>query len=76
MRIYDELTESPETLGAFLKNLPVLDAPWDIAFQRTFCEKCKTESCDSCPNEECRNNPVWWLRKDVEKTEGKDEKQE
>lgn len=37
MRIYEELTESPETLGAFLKSLPVLDAPWDTAFQKTFC---------------------------------------
>ncbi len=62
MRIYDELTASPETLGAFLKSLPVLDAPWDIAFQETFCGECKTESCDNCPNEKYRNNPDWWLK--------------
>ncbi len=62
MRIYDELTKSPETLGAFLKSLPVLDAPWDTAFQKTYCGECKTESCDNCPNEKYRNNPEWWLK--------------
>lgn len=61
MRIYDKLTESPETLGEFLKSLPVLDTPWDTAFQKTFCGKCKEESCDNCPNEKYRNNPKWWL---------------
>lgn len=62
MRIYDKLTESPETLGAFLKSLPVLDAPWDREFQETFCAECKAESCDECKNGQYRNNPDWWLK--------------
>lgn len=72
MRIYDELTESPETLGTFLKSLPVLDAPWDTAFQKTFCGECKEESCDKCPNGKYRNNPEWWLKlQEGDKTEEK-----
>lgn len=67
MRIYDELTESPETLGTFLKGLPVLDAPWDQAFQERFCAECKAENCENCPNEEYRNNPEWWLGLDEKK---------
>ena len=67
MRIYDELIENPETLGAFLKSLPVLDAPWDRAFQEKFCAGCSAESCDSCQNEEYRNNPEWWLGLDEKK---------
>lgn len=67
MRIYEELTESPETLGTFLKSLPVLDAPWDTAFQKTFCGECKEESCDNCPNGKYRNNPEWWLKLKAER---------
>lgn len=74
MRIYEELTESPKTLGAFLKSLPVLDAPWDTAFQKTFCGECKEESCDNCPNEEYRNNPEWWLGLDEKKKGGDGDK--
>lgn len=62
MRIYDKLTESPETLGEFLKSIPVLDAPWDQAFQEKFCTGCNAENCDNCRNERYRNNPGWWLK--------------
>lgn len=66
MRIYDKLIESPETLGEFLKSLPVLDAPWNQAFQEKFCSGCNAEDCDNCQNEECRNNPEWWLKRENE----------
>ena len=66
MRIYDKLTESPETLGEFLKSLPVLDAPRERAFQERFCAECNAESCDNCTNEEYRNNPEWWLKLEAE----------
>ena len=71
MRIYDELTASPETLGAFLKSLPVLDAPWDRTFQERFCAGCKAESCDNCQNEKYRNNPEWCRKSTTEKLKRK-----
>ncbi len=69
MRIYDKLIESPETLGEFLKSLPVLDAPWNHAFQKKFCNECSTENCDICQSEEFRNNPGWWLKQQIGKNE-------
>lgn len=34
MNNFEEITKNPETLGAFLRGLPVIEAPWDEAFQR------------------------------------------
>lgn len=75
MRIYDKLIESPATLGEFLKSLPVLDAPWDQAFQEKFCAGCSNENCNDCPNEEYRNNPEWWLKQETDDRENKKVKQ-
>lgn len=60
---FDRVTASPEVLAEFLNGLPIQDGPWDDAFQRTFCDACPAEDCDTapCPHEAKRNNPAWWL---------------
>ncbi len=58
---FEKITQSPETLGAFLAALPVIDGPWDTEFQARFCAGCAAENCDACPNQRFRNNPSWWL---------------
>lgn len=59
---FDRITASPEVLAAFLTSLPCLDAPWDDAFHRVFCDNCSMEDCPKvCPHEEKRNSPAWWL---------------
>ena len=37
---FEKITESPETLGAFLAALPVVDGPWDTEFHKRFCAGC------------------------------------
>lgn len=65
---FDRITASPEVLAAFLASLPCLDAPWDDAFHRVFCDNCPTKDCPQvCPHEAERNNPVWWLKLEVAK---------
>lgn len=61
MTQYEKITQSPETLGAFLSALPVIDGPWDKEFQARFCADCLYLGCDACPHEKFRNNPRWWL---------------
>ena len=64
VRNYDEITASPETLGAFLASLPIAIGPWDESFHKEFCNSCERENCDveGCPNQDKRNNPTWWLK--------------
>lgn len=63
MTVFEKITKSPETLGEVLKDLRVADAPWDTAFQRTYCQNCKLADCDAqgCPHQKQRSNPTWWL---------------
>ena len=61
MTQYEQITQSLETLGAFLAALPVIDGPWDKEFQKRFCAGCPAEDCDACPHAAERNNPRWWL---------------
>ncbi len=61
MTQFEKITQSPETLGAFLAALSVIDGPWDTEFQARFCAGCAAENCDACPNQRFRNNPGWWL---------------
>ena len=58
---FDAITKDKPTLAGFLRSLPVIEAPWDGAFQESFCVECGADSCDDCPNEQFRNNPEWWL---------------
>lgn len=46
MNNFEEITKNPETLGAFLRGLPVIEAPWDEEFQRKYCAGCGKVSCD------------------------------
>ena len=50
MTEFEKITASPAVLGAFLGSLPCLEGPWDNAFHRAFCDKCKAEDCDACPH--------------------------
>lgn len=59
---YDRITASPKAMAAFLASLTCLEAPWDDAFHREFCDKCAAADCPPvCPHEAERNNPAWWL---------------
>lgn len=59
--VFDAITKDKPTLAGFLRSLPVIEAPWNGAFQERFCVECGADSCDDCPNEQFRNNPEWWL---------------
>ncbi len=58
---FEKITRSKGALGAFLRSLPVLSAPWDDEFHMRICVTCRAENCDACPHEAERNNPEWWL---------------
>lgn len=61
--IFDQITESPEALGAFLAKLNAVDTPWERMFEAHFCPACPYEDCPTeCPNEDKRDEPTWWLR--------------
>lgn len=60
MNIFDHITESPETLAAFLCRLSAIETPWGEAFHRQFCDACAKDGCDDCLRPE-RANPLWWL---------------
>mgnify|MGYP006974119280 CR=1 FL=1 len=58
MNNFEEITKNPETLGAFLRGLPVIEAPWDEEFQREYCAGCGKVSCDDgspCPYRDFEN---------------------
>lgn len=61
MNNFQQITKSPEALGAFLRALPVVEGPWDKEFQARFCAGCPAENCDACQNGAARNSPGWWL---------------
>ena len=61
MNNFQQITRSPEALGAFLRSLPCVEGPWDKDFQARFCAGCAAENCDACPNGTARNSPAWWL---------------
>lgn len=46
MNNFEEITKNPETLGAFLRGLPVIEAPWDEAFQRKWDSAAKYSTHD------------------------------
>lgn len=65
---FERITKDAATLAAFFRALPVLEGPWDDEFHERFCTKCRataSESCDTCPDGEFRNNPAWWLALDT-----------
>jgi len=61
MTVFEKVAASPETLGALLASLTVIDSPWESAFHKAFCADCKQCDCGTCPHENERNNPTWWL---------------
>ena len=73
MTEYERITKSPQALVAFLRELPVIEASWDRAFQKQYCAGCAAEDCDACPNEARRNNPAWWLAQVATEERGRSE---
>ena len=69
MNVFEKITQSPETLAAFLRDIPAMETPWDVAFHRTYCDKCPYVDCDDCPKEDYRNNPLWYLGLSAEAAE-------
>ena len=67
MTQYERITESPQALAAFLRELPVIEAPWDQAFQKQYCAGCAATDCDACPN------PAWWLAQAATEERGRSE---
>ena len=65
MNNYQQITQTTEALGTFLRSLPVVEGPWDAEFQARFCAGCPAENCDACPHGAARNNPGWWLALDA-----------
>lgn len=65
MNNFEKIVATPQTLGKFLRGLPILEGPWDEEFQKRYCKNCRAtadESCDhNCPDKALRNNPEWWL---------------
>ena len=60
MTNFEAITKNPETLAAFLRDLPILEGPWDEEFQRNYCAGCGKVSCDDgspCPYEDKREGP-------------------
>ena len=76
MTQFEEITESPETLAAFLAALPVINGPWDTEFHKRFCADCLYLGCDACQHEEFRNNPRWWLTLEAGNDQDAEEPQE
>ena len=37
---FDAITKDKPTLAGFLRSLPVIEAPWDAAFQKRYCSSC------------------------------------
>ena len=58
---FGAIATDAQGLGRFLRSLPIIEAPWDMEFQKRYCSGCAAEDCDVCPNERFRNNPEWWL---------------
>ena len=50
MNVFDRITASPQALADFLQAIPAINAPWDDAFHRIYCDQCAAENCDNCPN--------------------------
>lgn len=67
MTNFEQITQSPEALAAFLSSLPCIEGPWNEEFHKCFCDACIAPECDRCPNEDFRGNPGWWLSLAVEK---------
>ena len=70
MTNFEKITRSPEALADFLSSIVAVDCEWDHAFARAFCDACQNENCDKgqCPHMAERDNPLWWLRREVPET--------
>ena len=44
MNVFDRITKSPQALADFLQAIPAINAPWDDAFHRIYCDQCAAET--------------------------------
>lgn len=65
MKVFEKITQTPETLAEMLAGLSLPDSPWDRAFREKYCAACSQVDCDDCPYEAYRGNPLWWLGLEV-----------
>ena len=61
---FERITESLDALAAVLASIPTTDAPWDTAFEQTFCANCSLENCDDCLHKNV-DRINWWLGKQM-----------
>ena len=59
MKIFEQITRSPEHLRDALNAIPTTDAPWDLEFEKRICADCARENCWDCP--EKTDRIMWWL---------------
>ena len=67
--VFETIIKDKHTLAGFLRSLSCIEAPWDAAFQKRYCSSCTAEDCDTCENEQFRNNPEWWISLPAEEVE-------
>lgn len=63
MNVFDRITATPQALADFLQAIPAINAPWDDAFHRIYCDQC------ACPNEALRGSALWYLTLPAEAAE-------
>ena len=51
---FEKITETPETLDAFLESLTVINSPWEDEFHKAFCGTCGKTDCGICPHQDKR----------------------
>ena len=62
---FERITESLDALAAVLASIPTTDAPWDTAFEQTFCANCSLENCVDCLHKNV-DRIKWWLGQEKE----------
>lgn len=46
---FDAITKDKPTLAGFLRSLPIIEAPWDAAFQKRYCSSCAALDAQEIP---------------------------
>ena len=44
---FEAIATDAQGLGRFLRSLPIIEAPWDMEFQKRYCSGCGAENCDA-----------------------------
>lgn len=49
MNVFDRITASPQALADFLQAIPAINAPWDDAFHRIYCDQVRSGKLRQLP---------------------------